>query len=162
MDSASLIWHGDLCLHMDTWYVIFIMLVIVAESYCVHSKFEILLLRYLQGYTTWPGIPKLEHLSSLLLKYLSSLWYSAHWGPWWWKKTQKRLKDNLCKEAEGGEYPVYIKDDLTKHRAKLAFLARQSKNDWHIMDTWTADSKVMINGNYGRISTISTEYDLRK
>ena len=77
-------------------------------------------------------------------------------------ENRKNLKDNPCKDAEGREYPVFIQDDLTKHRAKQAFLARQSTKDGHIIDTWIAYSKVMIKDNYGRISTISTEYGLRK
>ena len=77
-------------------------------------------------------------------------------------ENRKNLKDNPCKDAEGREYPVFTQDDLTKHSAKLAFLARQSKKDGHIMDTWIAYFKVMIKDNYGRISTILTQYDWRK
>ena len=49
-----------------------------------------------------------------------------------------------------------------KRRANLAFPARQSKRSSHIMDTWVALSKVMVKDNCGRITTISTDYDLRK
>ena len=75
---------------------------------------------------------------------------------------RKKLKDNPCIGDDGREYPVYIQDDFTKHRANLAFLARQSKHNRHIMDTWIAFSKVMVKDNHGRITTISTDYDLRK
>ena len=54
---------------------------------------------------------------------------------------RKKLKENPCKDGDGHEYPVYIQDDLTKRRANLAFLARQSKRNRHIMDTWIAFSK---------------------
>ena len=77
-------------------------------------------------------------------------------------ENRKKLKDNPCIDDDGREYPVYIQDDLTKRRANLAFLARQSKRNRHIMDTWIAFSKVMVKDNYGRISTNSTHYDLRK
>ena len=85
----------------------------------------------------------------------------------WWVKSRvmenrKKLKEKPCKDYDGHEYPVCIQDDLTKRRANLAFLARQSKHNRHIMDTWIAFSKVMVKDNYGRITTISTDYDLPK
>ena len=85
----------------------------------------------------------------------------------WWVKSRvmenrKKLKDKPCKDYDGHEYPVCIQDNLTKRRVNLAFLARQSKHNRHIMDTWIAFSKVMVKDNYGRITTISTDYDLPK
>ena len=77
-------------------------------------------------------------------------------------ENRKKLKYNPRKDDDGHEYPVYIQDDLTKRRANLAFLARHSKRNRHIMDTWIALSKVMVKDNYGRITTISTDCDFRK
>ena len=47
--------------------------------------------------------------------------------------------------------PVYISDDLTRSRAKLAYQARQLRNNKRIQDTWVVDSNIMIKDNNNRI-----------
>ena len=50
--------------------------------------------------------------------------------------------------------PVFIEDDLTAKRAKIAFEARKLKRSDHILETWVFDSKIMIKDRYGRVSQI--------
>ena len=52
-------------------------------------------------------------------------------------KMKRTLKDNLLTKDDGSVIPVYIANDLTKHRAGLAFRARQLKRSGGISDTWT-------------------------
>ena len=56
--------------------------------------------------------------------------------------------------------PVYISDDLTRTQAKLAFQARQLRNNKRIQDTWVVDSKIMIKDNNNRISKVNRPEDL--
>ena len=58
--------------------------------------------------------------------------------------------------------PVYISDDLTRTRAKLAFQARQFRNNKRIQDTWVVDSKIMIKDNNNRISKVNRPEDLHE
>ena len=58
-------------------------------------------------------------------------------------------------------HPIYFSDDLTKRRASLAYLARQSKLARHIRDTWVYDCKILIKDFQERIYTINDEKDLR-
>ena len=61
-------------------------------------------------------------------------------------------------------YPsaVYISDDLTQKRAKLAFKARELRRHKRIKDTWVYDSQIMIKENNNKIAKVTTFDDLRK
>ena len=63
--------------------------------------------------------------------------------------------------TEDGEN-IYMSDDLTKRRATLAYRARMARRNKEIQETWVIDCKIMIKNNYGRISQISSEADLRE
>ena len=58
--------------------------------------------------------------------------------------------------------PVFIEDDLTQRRAKLAFHARKLRRDRTITDTWVFDTKIMIKNRYGQISEVKSEADLER
>ena len=57
---------------------------------------------------------------------------------------------------------IYIKDDLTKLRAKLAYHARVSKRDKNILDTWVTNGKIMVKNLHGRISQVKSLSELEK
>ena len=57
---------------------------------------------------------------------------------------------------------IYVSDDLTRRRARLAFEARNLKRQGLIKDTWIHDSNILIKDIYGRISAINSERDLSK
>ena len=71
----------------------------------------------------------------------------------------------LTSDDEDGDYmangiKIYLADDLTRTRAKLAFQARQERNKGKIMDTWVIDAKIMIKDNHSRITQITTIKEL--
>ena len=55
---------------------------------------------------------------------------------------------------------IYIADDLTRNRAKIAFRARQLKRDGKLRDTWVFDCSIMIKDNTGRVSKVTSIDDL--
>lgn len=55
---------------------------------------------------------------------------------------------------------VYINEDLTQVKAKLAYQARVAKKAKSITDTWTYDGRVVIKDNNGTIKEITNENDL--
>ena len=55
---------------------------------------------------------------------------------------------------------IYIGDDLTKTRAKLAYQARQAKRNGEISDTWVFGSKIMIKTNFSRIFLVNSADEL--
>ena len=58
--------------------------------------------------------------------------------------------------------PVYITDDLTKVRAKIAYLARELKRKVKIRDTWVLDSKIYVRDLHNRVKNISSLADLNR
>ena len=58
--------------------------------------------------------------------------------------------------------PVYIAEDLTRSKAKVAFNAREMKRQGHISDTWVFDSSIFIKDNSGHIKKIAQQDDLKK
>lgn len=56
--------------------------------------------------------------------------------------------------------PIFIQDDLTAARAKMAFRARQLKRDGKITDTWVFDSRVLIKDSRGTIHQVKSFNDL--
>ena len=75
---------------------------------------------------------------------------------------RKTLKDNPYQCTNGSTAAVFIGDDLTKHRAILAYQARQSKNNELIPDTWITNCKIVVKDNYNHISLIQSEEDIKK
>ena len=63
--------------------------------------------------------------------------------------------------TEDGEN-IYMSDGLTKRRATLAYRERMARRNKEIQETWVIDCKIIIKNNYGRISQISSEADLRE
>ena len=55
---------------------------------------------------------------------------------------------------------VYITDDLTQRKARLAFLARNLKRNELISDSWTMDCKILIKNLYSHICQVNHESDL--
>ena len=56
--------------------------------------------------------------------------------------------------------PIYIQDDLTALRAKIAFMARQLRNQGKINDTWIFDSRVLVKDLHNRIKQVNCLSDL--
>ena len=56
--------------------------------------------------------------------------------------------------------PIYISDDLTPRRARLAKRARDCRNAKKLQDTWIFDGRIMAKDNRGRITEIKRESDL--
>ena len=52
------------------------------------------------------------------------------------------------------EAPVFVNDDLTNRRAKLAFDCRKLKKEKKIADTWTYNGKVAMKDLTGKISEV--------
>ena len=55
---------------------------------------------------------------------------------------------------------IFKFDDLTKARAKLAFLAREKKRRGEIVDTWTSYCNILVKDKFARIHKISCIADL--
>ena len=77
-------------------------------------------------------------------------------------KNRKNLKDNPLTHENGAQAKVFITDDLTKMRAKLAYQARQLKRSKLILDTWVDDCKILVKNFHNRMSPINSLQDLRK
>ena len=64
-----------------------------------------------------------------------------------------------CKNCSG-KYPVYVNDDLTRQRAKLAANARALKRSTAIDSTWVYDGKIFIKLLTGEIKVVTSQEDL--
>ena len=64
-----------------------------------------------------------------------------------------------CKNYSG-KYPVYVNDDLTRQRAKLAANARALKRSTAIDSTWVYDGKIFIKLLTGAIKVVTSQEDL--
>ena len=56
--------------------------------------------------------------------------------------------------SQNREAPVFVNDDLTNRRAKLAFDCRKLKKEKKIADTWTYNGKVVVKDLTGKISEV--------
>ena len=74
-------------------------------------------------------------------------------------ESRKNLKGKTCQDAKGRETKVFIQDDLTQRRAKLAFRAREMKRSNLITVSF---GKIIIKNRYGRIEDVNTEQELNK
>ena len=75
---------------------------------------------------------------------------------------RKLPKDNLYQYPDGTTAKVFLVDDLTKHRANLAYQARNWKRAGAIFDNWTFEGRVLVKHKHRRIKLISASDDLRK
>ena len=84
------------------------------------------------------------------------------------QRTEEEPSDET--EVEGGPsepdpdfpYPVYISDDLTQKRAKLAQKCRQLKREKKISDTLIFEGKVMAKDLHQHVHEIKNEEILRE
>ena len=63
-------------------------------------------------------------------------------------------------DDEGPLPAIYIADDLTKHRATLAYKARVAKREHLIADTWVHDGNILIKNKHSRIYQIRSHDEL--
>ena len=56
--------------------------------------------------------------------------------------------------SQNREAPVFVNDDLTNRRAKLAFDCRKLKKEKKIADNWTYNGKVVVKDLTGKISEV--------
>ena len=75
---------------------------------------------------------------------------------------RKELKDNPWSNPDGSTAKVYLVEDLTQRRAKLAYEARVLKRAKAIQDTWTFEGRIFIRDNHRHVSQINSAEDLVK
>ena len=73
--------------------------------------------------------------------------------------SRKNLKGKKFRDEM---FPVFVQDDLTQRRAKLAFQARVIQRNGQIKETWISYGKVMVKDNHNCISIINSTQDLDK
>ena len=56
--------------------------------------------------------------------------------------------------TERRDKPIFINEDLTARRSKLAFATRQLKRQTKLTDCWTANGKILVKDNSNRIVEI--------
>ena len=78
--------------------------------------------------------------------------------------TTKRRILKASKGLKDGEHfaHVNINEDLTKTRNTLAYRARQLKKKRFISQTWTLDGKIFVRNNRELVTTITTDYRLKR
>ena len=76
--------------------------------------------------------------------------------------TDEQTMDNQALFRRRFPYPVYIADDLTRSRAKLAFCARELQRKRLISETWVFDCSIYIKENGSRIFKVNGQDDLKK
>ena len=69
------------------------------------------------------------------------------------------VKKNL-KKLHNLDFPLYIQDDLTPRRAKLAYQARQLKRNGKVSDTWVTENKIIVKDLRNKIHDIKSHSDL--
>ena len=63
----------------------------------------------------------------------------------------------------GGSFPkVFINEDLTRHRAKIFFTARQLKRQGVFTDVWTADGRICVKDQRNKVHYITRLQDVNK
>jgi hypothetical protein len=70
----------------------------------------------------------------------------------------------VVKGLKDGEHFVHvnINEDLTKTRNTLAYRARQLIKKRFISQTWTVDGKIFVRNNRELVTTITTDYGLKR
>ena len=56
--------------------------------------------------------------------------------------------------TERRDKPIFVNEDLTAKRSKLAFATRQLKRQRKITDCWTVNGKILVKDNSNRIVEI--------
>ena len=77
--------------------------------------------------------------------------------------SKKKLKGMARSEGGGSDDfpdPVYISDDLTQRRAKLALKARILKRQGKIQDTWVYDCRILVKDNHSVIHQVNEDKDV--
>ena len=72
---------------------------------------------------------------------------------------RKQLRAKLTDKAKYPN-PVFLQDDLTAYRAKLAYEGRRLKAKELVEDSWVWDSKVLIKDKQGRVKSITRLKDI--
>ena len=70
------------------------------------------------------------------------------------------LKDYNSKRDVGSK--VFINEDLTKSRSKLAYEARRLKTQNNINDCWTASGRILVKDRHDKIVQICSDNDIKK
>ena len=65
-------------------------------------------------------------------------------------------------EAKLYPFPVYMSDDLTSSRAKLAYKVRELRRNRRIQETWVFDCQIMIKDNANKIHKVIKAEDLNR
>ena len=65
----------------------------------------------------------------------------------------------LCKDFNG-PHPIYVNEDLTRQRAKLAARAGAAKRSKQLKDTWTWDGKIFLKLFTDHVKVVSTQEEL--
>ena len=55
---------------------------------------------------------------------------------------------------------IFVNEDLTQHRAKLASKTRLLKKDHKITDCWTCNGRVMLNATDNAVCKVLTDAEL--
>ena len=78
------------------------------------------------------------------------------------KKELRLIRSKDLDDDMLAQFPhhVYISDDLTQRRARLAYKARVLVREKKISSTWVFDGRVLIKNNYNRIDEIKRESDI--
>lgn len=67
------------------------------------------------------------------------------------------------KKDIGRTYPkVFINEDLTRHRARIFFIARQRKRQGVFTDVWSADGRICAKDQRGKVHYITRLHELDK
>ena len=75
-------------------------------------------------------------------------------------EAEEAATDGTDEEQEGPLPKVYITDDLTRLRAKLAYRTRVARRQGEIAETWVTNCKVFIKDNHSRIHQIRSHEEL--
>ena len=67
--------------------------------------------------------------------------------------------DNMEDTSLTSSRPIYISDDLTRRRARLAKMGRDLRRRGKIRDTWVFDGRIMIKDNRNKVHEIRRESD---
>ena len=75
-------------------------------------------------------------------------------------RSRGSLKEYNSKRGIG--YKVFINEDLTRSRSKLAYETRRLKKENKINDCWTASGRILIKDRSDKIVQICSDMDIKK
>ena len=81
------------------------------------------------------------------------------------KSVSRRCKSRVMSERKKlkglkGPRPIYIQNDLTTLRAKIAYKEHQLRNEGKLNDTWVFDSRVLVEDLHNHIKQVNCLNDL--